>query len=206
MSRTPSASSPPAFNPGQSPNLVFSRPRAPSPYMKSLLTYIDAVNNRDFEAMDSVFDESLEHRILPKSLERPVLTKKQYGDYWRSISGLFEQFEVSSCWLFYRCVRWLTGPFGFLFRYHCYCYGPTCFPSHSPATPPSLNCERYHMLSLQLHIKSNIIAPSRFRTNILCLPPMSPLPIPLFPRPLRVDVSMSGLSLRSLPDGKLRPP
>lgn len=66
--------------------------------MKSLLTYIDAVNNRDFEAMDSVFDESLEHRILPKSLERPVLTKKQYGDYWRSISGLFEQFEVSSCW------------------------------------------------------------------------------------------------------------
>ena len=62
--------------------------------MRSLLTYIDSVNTRDFEAMGSVFDTALEHRILPKSLERPVLTKKLYLEYWRSVMGLFEKFEV----------------------------------------------------------------------------------------------------------------
>lgn len=62
--------------------------------MRSLLTYIDAVNNNDYDAMANVFDEALEHRILPKSLERPVLTKKLYLEYWRSVMGLFETFEV----------------------------------------------------------------------------------------------------------------
>ncbi|KAF5317003.1 hypothetical protein D9611_003665 [Ephemerocybe angulata] len=93
MSST-SSPSPPCFNPGESPNISFSRPRAPSPYMKALLKYVDAVNQRDFEAMESVFDEALEHRILPKSLERPVLTKRLYGEYWRGVMALFERFEA----------------------------------------------------------------------------------------------------------------
>lgn len=62
--------------------------------MKALLAYIDAVNSRDFEKMEAVFDEALEHRILPKSLERPVLTKRLYGEYWRGVMSLFESFEV----------------------------------------------------------------------------------------------------------------
>ncbi|KAF6761043.1 hypothetical protein DFP72DRAFT_879911 [Ephemerocybe angulata] len=44
--------------------------------------------------MESVFDEALEHRILPKSLERPVLTKRLYGEYWRGVMALFERFET----------------------------------------------------------------------------------------------------------------
>ncbi|TFK26259.1 hypothetical protein FA15DRAFT_573174, partial [Coprinopsis marcescibilis] len=86
-------SSPPGFNPGQSPNYRFIRPRAPSPYMRSLLVYIDAVNARDFGSLATVFDDALEHRILPKSLARPVLTKKLYIDYWRSVMAMFSQFE-----------------------------------------------------------------------------------------------------------------
>jgi len=64
--------------------------------MKSLLAYIDAVNARDFATMERVFDEALEHRILPKRLERPVLTRKQYLDYWKGIMKLFSRFEVRS--------------------------------------------------------------------------------------------------------------
>lgn len=63
--------------------------------MRSLLVYLDAVNARDYSSMEAVFDDALEHRILPKSMARPVLTKKQYIDYWREIMGLFEEFEVS---------------------------------------------------------------------------------------------------------------
>ena len=41
-----------------------------------------------------MFDEALEHRILPKSMARPVLTKRQYIDYWREVMSLFAKFEV----------------------------------------------------------------------------------------------------------------
>ncbi|EAU91886.1 hypothetical protein CC1G_04653 [Coprinopsis cinerea okayama7 len=89
-------SSPPAFNPGQSPNYSFTRPRQPSPYMRSLLVYLDAVNARDFGSMEAVFDDALEHRILPKSMNRPVLTKRQYIDYWKGVMSMFAKFEAST--------------------------------------------------------------------------------------------------------------
>lgn len=62
--------------------------------MRTLLRYIDAVNARDYASMASVFDDALEHRILPKSMARPVLTKKQYLDYSKSLLGMFAKFET----------------------------------------------------------------------------------------------------------------
>jgi hypothetical protein len=51
-----------------------------------------------------VFDDALEHRILPKSMTRPVLTKKQYIEYWKGVMALFAKFEVSTGGLISRRV------------------------------------------------------------------------------------------------------
>ena len=42
----------------------------------------------------SCFADNLEHRILPKSLGRPVLSKEQYGVYMDGIRGYFEYYEM----------------------------------------------------------------------------------------------------------------
>lgn len=62
--------------------------------MRTLLLYVDAVNARDYAALSSVFDDALEHRILPKSMARPVLTKKLYIEYWKGVMALFAKFET----------------------------------------------------------------------------------------------------------------
>lgn len=62
--------------------------------MRTLLLYVDAVNARDYNAMAATFDEALEHRILPKSMARPVLTKKLYVEYWKGVMALFAKFET----------------------------------------------------------------------------------------------------------------
>jgi hypothetical protein len=78
------------FNPSQSPNYGFTILNAPSPNMRSLLAYVDA-----FQAWNimACFDEALEHRILPQSLSRPVLSKRQYGEYFGAIMPLFRKFS-----------------------------------------------------------------------------------------------------------------
>lgn len=62
--------------------------------MRTLLLYVDAVNARDYNTMAATFDDALEHRILPKSMARPVLTKKLYVEYWKGVMALFAKFET----------------------------------------------------------------------------------------------------------------
>jgi len=57
--------------------------------------FIDALNRWDYDKLMSVFDDSLEHRILPKSLGRPVLTKKLYGDYFKGMMPVFKKFHIT---------------------------------------------------------------------------------------------------------------
>lgn len=73
----------------------FEPPHAPSPNVQTLLAYRDALNEWDYDKYMAVFDDTLEHRILPKSLGRPVLTKKQYAVYCAEVMSLFKKFHVS---------------------------------------------------------------------------------------------------------------
>lgn len=62
--------------------------------MRALLAYLDALQAWDFEGVMACFDEALEHRILPQSLGRPVLNKRQYGEYFGAIIPLMKKSEV----------------------------------------------------------------------------------------------------------------
>ncbi|KAF9012706.1 hypothetical protein BDQ17DRAFT_1344483 [Cyathus striatus] len=42
----------------------------------------------------NVFDEDLEHRIIPQSLGRPVLNKRQYGEYFRGLMPRYKWLRV----------------------------------------------------------------------------------------------------------------
>ncbi|KAK7472363.1 hypothetical protein VKT23_000480 [Stygiomarasmius scandens] len=72
----------------QPSTLTYSPPNNPSRNLQALFAYVAARNAwhvsgpADFLAL---FDESLEHRILPQSLAKPVLNKRQYAEL---ISGL----------------------------------------------------------------------------------------------------------------------
>ncbi|TFK45090.1 hypothetical protein BDQ12DRAFT_674104 [Crucibulum laeve] len=83
------------FNPSQSPSYAFTVPPNPSPNMRTFLAYLKALNTWDYDACMAVFDNSLEHRILPKSLGRPVLNKKQYGEYFKGLMPTFSGIEFS---------------------------------------------------------------------------------------------------------------
>jgi hypothetical protein len=100
-----SSSSPPGFNPGQSPNYSFVPPSTPSPYLQAFFAYVDAMHAWDFDRVMQCFDESLEHRILPKSLGRPVLNKRQYGEYFKGTMPLFVKFRVSAASSVYQTVE-----------------------------------------------------------------------------------------------------
>jgi len=72
----------------QPSTLTYNPPNNPSRNLQALFAYVAARNAwhisgpADFLAL---FDESLEHRILPQSLAKPVLNKRQYAEL---ISGL----------------------------------------------------------------------------------------------------------------------
>jgi len=63
--------------------------------MQAFLAYTDALNAWDLERILHAFDDTLEHRILPKSLGRPVLNRKQYTTYITGIYPLFKWFHVA---------------------------------------------------------------------------------------------------------------
>ncbi|THV06168.1 hypothetical protein K435DRAFT_849268 [Dendrothele bispora CBS 962.96] len=71
----------------QPSTLTYTPPENPSRNLQTLFAYVEARNSWH-ESPDSflaLFDDNLEHRILPQSLEKPVLNKKQYREL---ISGL----------------------------------------------------------------------------------------------------------------------
>jgi len=83
------------FNPSESPNYGFTVPPHPSRYLRAFLAYIDAFNAWDLDLILDCYDEQLEHRILPQSLGRPVLNKRQYREYLKGILPLFKRFKVT---------------------------------------------------------------------------------------------------------------
>ncbi|KAF5385845.1 hypothetical protein D9615_002328 [Tricholomella constricta] len=83
------------FTPSQSPNFSSVLPKSPSPQVQTLLAYCDALNEWDLDQVAAVFDDSLEHHILPKSLGRPVLNKKQYLTYFAGVMPLFKSFHLT---------------------------------------------------------------------------------------------------------------
>ncbi|KAG6813765.1 hypothetical protein H0H92_007717 [Tricholoma furcatifolium] len=83
------------FVPSQTSNFSFTPPDSPSPNLQTLLAYRDALNDWNIDKIAPLFDESLEHHILPKSLGRPVLDKKQYLTYFAKIMPLFKSFHFT---------------------------------------------------------------------------------------------------------------
>jgi len=83
--------------------LIYVPPNDPSPNLQAALAYIDARNNwfssadcvSAVERMMSMFDEDLEHRILPRSLERPVLNKSQYKVYVNELLRFIREYTIS---------------------------------------------------------------------------------------------------------------
>lgn len=97
ISRTSSSSSTSSgysFDPSMSSNMNFKIPHDPSPNLRAFLSFIDALHRWDFDDIMDCFDETLEHRILPQSLGRPVLNKKQYAQYFRAIFPIFQSWRV----------------------------------------------------------------------------------------------------------------
>ncbi|PPR06862.1 hypothetical protein CVT26_003986 [Gymnopilus dilepis] len=83
------------FNPSESPNYGFTVPDHPSRYLRAFLALIDAYHAWDLDRIIECFDEQLEHRILPSSLGRPVLNKRQYREYLKGIMPLMKSFRVT---------------------------------------------------------------------------------------------------------------
>jgi len=77
-------------------NFNFQIPEKPSRYLLSFLTFIKAMERwRRDEAM-ALFDDALVHRILPESLQRPVLSKTGYGNYLTGVMPFFgPKFKVT---------------------------------------------------------------------------------------------------------------
>ncbi|KAF7976416.1 hypothetical protein HWV62_6825 [Athelia sp. TMB] len=70
----------------------WTTPSSPSPNLATALAFMKALDEWDEEALEKTLDETLEHRILPKSLMRPVLTKSLYLSAY--IHGIAEMFNA----------------------------------------------------------------------------------------------------------------
>ncbi|KAJ4483774.1 hypothetical protein J3R30DRAFT_1827439 [Lentinula aciculospora] len=74
-----------------------------TPNLQTALAFIEARNSwfsraacsNGVEQMMSLFDESLEHRILPHSLGRPVLNKNQYKEYVHGLLRFIRDYKIS---------------------------------------------------------------------------------------------------------------
>ncbi|KAJ3896146.1 hypothetical protein GG344DRAFT_61546 [Lentinula edodes] len=84
-------------------SLTYLPPKKQSPNVQTALAFIEARNawfsraacSSGVGQMMSLFDESLEHRILPQSLCRPVLNKNQYREYVQGLLRFIRDYEIS---------------------------------------------------------------------------------------------------------------
>ena len=67
------------------PPAPFEIPPDPSPNLVSLLKYVEAIKEWNLDKILSLFDDDLEYHILPQSLGRPVMNKKLYSTYWKTV-------------------------------------------------------------------------------------------------------------------------
>lgn len=75
-------------------SIIYSPPVSPSPNLQTVLAYVNARNENDADKIMSCMDDSLEHRILPKSLGRPVLNKGHYAEYLGGLLPVFKRYKV----------------------------------------------------------------------------------------------------------------
>lgn len=83
-------------------SLTYVPPKEQSPNVQTALAFIEARNawfsrsacSSGVGQMMSLFDESLEHRILPQSLGRPVLNKNQYMEYVQGLLRFIRDYKV----------------------------------------------------------------------------------------------------------------
>ncbi|KZP28473.1 hypothetical protein FIBSPDRAFT_817380 [Athelia psychrophila] len=89
-------------------------PDSPSPNLATALAWMKALEEWDEATHFATCDETLEHRILPKSLMRPVLNKNHYLSYFRGLAEMFAAPAGSSTQnakvrLFTTCVASVKG-------------------------------------------------------------------------------------------------
>lgn len=65
-------------------------PMDPSPDLQLALAYNTALESWNEEMLMATFDDTLDHRILPKSLRRPLLTKRLYQSYFQGLAAMFK--------------------------------------------------------------------------------------------------------------------
>lgn len=82
------------FNPNTARGFGWVPPPSPSPHVLVLLLYLEATETWNYDALMSLFDDSLQHWTLPRSLNRPLLNKRQYGEYVKSVRPTFSTFKV----------------------------------------------------------------------------------------------------------------
>ncbi|ESK97212.1 hypothetical protein Moror_17868 [Moniliophthora roreri MCA 2997] len=90
----------PSRSPPWKPSSIkYTRPPNPSPNLQTVFAFIDACNEwtktRSVERTMVLFDDTLEHRILPNSLARPVLNKKQYAEYTGGLLQRIKSYKIS---------------------------------------------------------------------------------------------------------------
>lgn len=78
---------------------IYVPPPQPSVYLQAALDYVAARNQwaltKDTDTIIAVFAENLEHRIIPKSLGRPVLVnRKQFHDYTSLLTTFLVNYKV----------------------------------------------------------------------------------------------------------------
>ncbi|KAJ3762443.1 hypothetical protein F5880DRAFT_1505950 [Lentinula raphanica] len=84
-------------------SLTYVPPENPSPKVQTTLAFVEARNvwfsrvasASGVEQMMSLFDDNLEHRILPQSLGRPVLNKNQYREYVQGLLHYIRDYKLS---------------------------------------------------------------------------------------------------------------
>jgi len=66
-------------------------PTNQSPNLRTALAYIYAMEQWDEQKLMDTFDQTLEHQILPRSLNRPMLYKHQYLSYFQGLHKIFQK-------------------------------------------------------------------------------------------------------------------
>ncbi|KAJ7594857.1 hypothetical protein C8J56DRAFT_927795 [Mycena floridula] len=76
-------------------SITFIPPSDPSPNLQTVLAYVQARNENDPDKIMSLMHPTLEHRILPKSLGRPVLTRQLYASYLGGFCPRFKSYKMT---------------------------------------------------------------------------------------------------------------
>ncbi|KAG5636051.1 hypothetical protein H0H81_009247 [Sphagnurus paluster] len=95
-------------------------PEYPSPIIQTTLAFIQAYNEWDINKISAVYDDSLAHYLLPKSLGRPVVNKQEYlNNFENAVMPLFKRFHIT--------VHEIAETVGDVVTIHASCLGESIF-------------------------------------------------------------------------------